>query len=29
VVTGMVVASLPVAIPLYICMAVTGNLPKC
>ena len=29
VLTAAVVASLPLAIPLYICMAVTGNLPKC
>jgi hypothetical protein len=29
VLTAALVASLPVAIPLYICMAVTGNLPKC
>jgi hypothetical protein len=27
--TAAMAASFPVAIPLYICMAVTGTLPKC
>jgi hypothetical protein len=27
--TAVFVASLPVVIPLYFCMAATGTLPKC